>query len=55
MSLGSTQQSLIILRDIHGLSYEEIARVLSLKTGTVKSGLNRARKKLRENLSEYLK
>lgn len=55
LSLNPTQQSLIILRDIHGLSYEEISHILSIKEGTVKSGLNRARKKLKEILSEYIK
>lgn len=53
--LPKNQKSLIILRDIHGFSYNEIERILSMKEGTVKSGLNRARKKLRENLEQYLK
>lgn len=53
--LPQIQKSLVILRDIHGFSYKEIGKMLSLKEGTVKSGLNRARKKLRKNLEKYLK
>lgn len=53
--LPKSQKSLIILRDIHGFSYEETGKILSMKEGTVKSGLNRARKKLRKNLEKYLK
>jgi len=50
--LPEIQKSLITLRDIHGLSYEDISKELNLKSGTVKSGLNRARKRLRIILEE---
>lgn len=50
--LPDIQKRLITLRDIHGLSYNDISKELNLKSGTVKSGLNRARKKLRIILEE---
>jgi len=39
-------REILVMREIGGLSYEELARALSLEPGTVKSRLNRARKKL---------
>ena len=49
-SLPEQQREVIVLRDIQGLSYEEIAGVLSLESGTVKSRLSRARENLRKKL-----
>jgi len=46
------QRTAIVLREIDGLSYEEIAFSLGLAIGTVKSRLTRARKTLREELGE---
>ena len=43
---------MIVLRDIKGLSYDEIAEILDLKLGTVKSQINRARLKLKELLEK---
>ena len=41
----------VVLSDIEGLSYEEIAATLGIKMGTVRSRLSRARAKLRESLA----
>lgn len=38
----------LVLREMHGLSYEEIARVLRLPVGTVRSRLHEARRKFQE-------
>ena len=50
--LKPKQKKFIILRDIENLSYEEIATMLKLNVGTVKSGINRARKALFEKLKK---
>ncbi len=49
-SLPDYQRAMIVLYHKEGLSYEEIAEVLSLPIGTVKSRLNRARLVMREKL-----
>jgi RNA polymerase sigma-70 factor, ECF subfamily len=46
--LSARDRALIMLRDVDGLSYEEVARKVRLPVGTVKSGLNRARRRFRE-------
>ncbi|MFA7661598.1 MAG: sigma-70 family RNA polymerase sigma factor [Anaerovoracaceae bacterium] len=42
------QKEIIVLRDIQGFSYEDIAEILNINPGTVKSRISRARVKLRE-------
>ncbi len=51
--LGPDEALLILLRDFQDLDYEEIARILDVPRGTVKSRLHRARQALKERLSPY--
>ncbi len=44
------QRSVLVLCDVHGLSYEEAAVTLQLNAGTLKSRLSRARRRLRDYL-----
>jgi RNA polymerase sigma-70 factor (ECF subfamily) len=48
--LDEAQRTVVILRDIEGMSYARIAEVLDIELGTVRSRLSRARSKLREVL-----
>ena len=50
--LGEEHRAVIVLRDIKGLSYGEIAEILNCSDGTVKSRLSRARAKLKEILEK---
>jgi RNA polymerase sigma-70 factor (ECF subfamily) len=45
---------IITLREVEGLSYEEIARVLDISKGTVESRLFRARERLRDRLRSWV-
>ena len=48
--LPDEQRALIVLRDIRGFTYWEIADMLKLKLGTVKSKISRARSQLKQLL-----
>lgn len=52
MQLNEVYREAVILRDIQELSYEEIAEMLKLEVGTVKSRINRGRGRLKELLKE---
>ena len=43
----------VVLVDVEGMSYEEVARVANIPVGTVKSRLARARGQLRKSLQSY--
>lgn len=46
-------REVIVLRDIQGFSYRDLAALIGLPAGTVKSRLHRARQALRERLEPY--
>jgi RNA polymerase sigma-70 factor (ECF subfamily) len=50
-ALPLEKKTVILLRDIQGLSYEEIVKITGLNPGTLKSKLARARQDLRTMLS----
>jgi len=52
--LSKDHRSIIVLRDIEGFSYSDIADVLGVSIGTVKSRLARARGDLKKSLMRYL-
>lgn len=51
--LEAEYRTVLSLRELAGMDYGEIARVMSLPLGTVKSRISRARGQLREKLSEF--
>ena len=48
-------RTVIILCDLEGFTYEEMAKILDIPIGTVRSRLHRARNMLREKLISYAK
>lgn len=50
MELPPDQRLVIVLRDVQGMDYDEIAEVTNTNLGTVKSRINRARSRLRTAL-----
>jgi len=53
--LDEAQRAVIVLRDIENMSYSNIAEVLQIELGTVKSRIARARARLREVLEAMIK
>jgi len=54
-SLNEEFRVVIVLREMEGYSYEEIASMMNCSLGTVKSRLNRARRLLREKVTVLLR
>ena len=52
LELPDDFKTIIILRDIQELSYEDISKILDVPLGTVKSRINRARQQLKSKLKE---
>ncbi len=52
--LPAEYRVVVVLRDLHGLAYEEIASVLELPVGTVRSRLSRGREALRRLLADLV-
>ena len=53
-ALAEPYRTTVVLRDMEGLSYEQIAEVMQTTLGTVKSRLMRGREALRKRLEQYL-
>jgi RNA polymerase sigma-70 factor (ECF subfamily) len=53
-ALPPDMRLLVVLRDVHGLKYEEIARIVKMRPGTVDSKLFRARQRLRPMLEQFV-
>jgi RNA polymerase sigma-70 factor (ECF subfamily) len=52
--LSENHRAILLLREVEGLSYEELAKVLGIRKGTVMSRLFHARLKMQNKLREYL-
>jgi len=52
LDLPLEQRQVIVLSDVHGYHYEEIARITGSNVGTVKSRIHRGRERLRAVLSQ---
>ncbi len=52
-TLPEKYRAAIVLRDVEGKSYEEVAQILELGLGTTKSRISRARGHLKEKLQHY--
>lgn len=47
-------REVVVLRELQGLSYDQISRIVGVNIGTVKSRIARARTKLQEKLKSYI-
>lgn len=54
LTLPEKYRAPLVLRDVEGKSYDEIAQILATSEGTVKSRINRARNFLRDKMHSYV-
>jgi RNA polymerase sigma-70 factor (ECF subfamily) len=54
LTLPDKYRAPLVLRDVEGKSYDEIAQILATSEGTVKSRINRARNFLRDKMRHYV-
>lgn len=52
--LPEIHRAVILLREVEGMSYEEMARVLEVPKGTIMSRLFHARRKMQESLQDFI-
>lgn len=55
LKVKESYREAVILRDIQGMSYEEISEILGVNEGTIKSRINRGRAQLQELLKDIYK
>lgn len=55
MGLDDAHRAVIVLRDIEGMNYSQISKVLDVELGTVRSRLSRARSKLTQIMEAIVK
>jgi RNA polymerase sigma-70 factor (ECF subfamily) len=51
-TLSEEHREILVLREMDGCDYEQIAEILDINVGTVRSRLHRARMQMRERLQE---
>ncbi|MEI2755206.1 MAG: sigma-70 family RNA polymerase sigma factor [Chitinophagaceae bacterium] len=51
--LTEDHRTILVLREMQGMSYEHIAEILEVEIGTVRSRLNRARSQLKSTLEQF--
>ena len=54
MTLPKELRITLILREIEGLSYEDISKITNTALGTVKSRISRARTRLQKEIQEFI-
>ena len=52
LSMDMNKRAVVVLRDINGLSYEEISKILGIPIGTVKSRIARGREYIKKFLED---